>query len=67
MAVKTRHCGHEPETRVYRRSKSSRVLCCYECYRKFLREELVEQFGEAFVESLDYINNLDMGEAFKRK
>lgn len=65
MAVKTRHCGHEPETHVYRRSKSARVLCCQECYIKFLRDELVEQFGEDFVSHLDYIRDLNMDGAFE--
>ena len=64
MAVKTRYCGHEHAIKIFRRSKSSRLHCCKECYYKEVRKVCVEMFGEEFTLKLDKIKLIDMSRAF---
>jgi hypothetical protein len=60
MAIKNRYCEHEPTTKIFRRSKSSRLYCCDACYYKEVRKDCVEMFGEEFVVFLDNIKKLDV-------
>lgn len=66
MAKKTRHCPHENRTKVFRRSRSSRLVCCEECYRQELRKDIVQSQGEERVQWLEFLRDLDMTGAFKK-
>ena len=63
---KTNYCPHEPHTHVYRPSKSSRMICCSECYLKFIRQGIVDSSGEEFAEHLDWVNSSDLSLAFPK-
>ena len=65
MAKKTRYCEHEPKTEVFNRSRSSRFVCCKECYLAEIRKVLIESFDLKFVQKLDWIKTLDFSKAFK--
>ena len=64
MAVKRRYCPHEPKARIYRRSRSSRVICCETCYFHFVGLEIKEAQGEEFLIILDRINDFNFSKAF---
>ncbi len=63
MAKKTIYCKHEPHTKVYHRSKSSKLVCCNECYLMEISKVLVESQGEEFVLFLDMVKSLDFSKA----
>ena len=67
VATKTVYCPHEPKTRTFRRSRSSRLVCCEECYFLELRKTIVEALGEDVARRLDVIKKLDMSKAFPRR
>ena len=60
MAKKTRYCLHEPHTHIYQASKSSRLVCCRECFLLSIRKEIEESQGKAFCDKLDLIKKIDM-------
>ena len=64
MAIKTRYCPHEPHTRTYRRSRSSRFRCCEACFLDLIEQELIETQGPEFVARLKSIKSLDMSKAW---
>ena len=70
MAKKTRYCPHVTEltknVRTYLRSKSSKVICCRDCFLQFIRQEIVETQGEEFAQRLDAIKALDMSKAWPK-
>ena len=65
MAKKTRYCEHEPKTEVFNRSRSSRFVCCKECYLAEIRKVLIESFDLKFVQKLDWIKTLDFSKHLK--
>ena len=56
LLIKTRYCPHEPKTRKWRPSRSSRFICCNACYFAELRKVIVETLGEPMARRLDCIN-----------
>jgi hypothetical protein len=64
MAIKTRHCPHEPRTKTFRPSRSSRLICCEACYFAELRKVIVATMGEAMAARLDVVKGLNFQGAF---
>ena len=61
---KVRYCDHDPKTKIFNRSKSSKLVCCDTCYLMEIRKLIVESFGEEFAQKLDHIKNMDFSKAF---
>ena len=65
MAKKVRYCDHDPKTKTFNRSKSSKLICCDACYNVEIRKLIVESFDEEFAQRLDYIKNIDFSKALQ--
>jgi len=73
MAKKKRYCPHKPHDFVINVSKSSKLICCKNCFdleikkqKEERRKEMIEYHGLEFVNKLDYLKSKEFKEGLDK-